>query len=124
LVRAVAGNHYPAGNVAFSALTAGTVNTAVTGTQPAILKDKAGFLRPKLKLSGTKKPLISGYLGSSSSSGSFFPFLIISTGGEGVRIVTAAVFLASFLGFFDSLCRKSRFPIMTPIAENRAKSVT
>ena len=64
---------------------------------------------------GMIKLLICCYLAYPPSS--FLPFLITSTAVEGGKIVVADTFLASFLGFFDSLCLKSLFPMMTPLSE-------
>ena len=51
---------------------------------------------------------------SSPSFRSFLPFLMISVVTGGRRIPAADTFLVSFFGFFDSLRRKSRFPMATP----------
>ena len=61
------------------------------------------------------KLLVSYYLAYSSSLCSFFPFLMTSTVVGDGRIVVADIFLASFFGFFASLCLKSRLPIVTPL---------
>ena len=58
------------------------------------------------------------FLVYSSSSRSFFPFLITSTGGggdDGGVIEAGDIFLIAFFDFFGSLCLKSRRPIAIPL---------
>ena len=63
---------------------------------------------------------IGSFLVYSSSSRSFFPFLITSTGGGdggggGDDIEAGDIFLIAFFDFFGSLCLKSRRPIAIPL---------
>ena len=68
---------------------------------------------------GAVKLLVRCYWDYSSTSRSFFPFLITSTVSAGGKIVAVDIFLALFLGFLRSLHLKSRPPIITPLFKFR-----
>ena len=104
-VGAVAGDHYLLGEVALTPFAGETVDTTVTGTEVTRPKYLLSPGYPGAELSAAVKRFVSGYLPYSSVSVSLFPFLIISTVGGDVRIVSVEIFLADFLVFFGSLCR-------------------
>lgn len=116
-VRTIAGDDDLSGNLTLAAFTSQAVGQAAAGTYLASFQYGSGFFRPSRQLPAIMELLVGRYLSSSSSSFRFFPFLTTSTVTGGGKIVVVTIFLVSFLGFFVSLCRKSRFPIVTPLFE-------